>query len=81
MHKFKHPELGEVDADSIRKSLGNFRKIAHQPSKLAARIAQAFTTTDSSVSITPDQWMECDDLGDEPYCKHQFMQSKVTRKY
>lgn len=64
---FEHPEYGHVTADTIRKSLGNFYKIEHQPSKLAARFAQAFTATEASVSITPDQWMECEDLGEEPY--------------
>lgn len=39
----------------------------HQPSKYAARIAQAFTATDPSVKISRDQWEEIPDLGDEPY--------------
>src|ERR1700692_4153921 len=47
--------------------LGEFAGVIHQPSKYAARIAQAFTATDPSVRITRDQWEEVDDLGTRPY--------------
>ena|ERR1700733_13690932 len=46
---------------------GEFPGVIHQPSKYAARIAQAFTATDPSVRITRDQWEEVDDLGTHPY--------------
>jgi hypothetical protein len=46
---------------------GEFTGVIHQPSKYAARIAQAFTATDPSVRITRDQWEEVDDLGKAPY--------------
>lgn len=42
-------------------------KLMRQPSKYAARIAQAFTATDPSVRITPDQWEEVADLGTSPH--------------
>ena len=41
---------------------GDFQGVIHQPSKYAARIAQAFTATDPSVRIRRDQWEEMDDL-------------------
>jgi len=59
----------EINADYIRRSLGSFEgtKLLRQPSKYAARIAQAFTATDPSVRIRKDQWEEVADLGEEPY--------------
>lgn len=53
-----------VDGQFIRQSLGNFSNVIYQPSKYAARIAQAFTATDPSVKVTRDQWEEMEDLGD-----------------
>jgi RNA-dependent RNA polymerase len=46
---------------------GKFPGVIHQPSKYAARIAQAFTATDPSVRITSSQWEEVPDLGNKPY--------------
>ena len=68
MNPFEHPERGWVDAQKIRDSLGNFdKKLKNIPSKYAARLAQAFTATDPSVSITKSQWEEIGDMGEEPY--------------
>lgn len=67
MNPFVHPEKGLVTAQGIRDSLGDFSQLLRYPSKYAARIAQAFTATDPSVSITRDQWEEMPDLGEEPY--------------
>jgi RNA-dependent RNA polymerase len=43
------------------------QKLMFQPSKYAARIAQAFTATDPSVTILRHQWEMVPDLGTEPY--------------
>ncbi|KAI0362487.1 RdRP-domain-containing protein [Trametes cingulata] len=67
MNPFQHPTQGYITAQRIRDSLGDFSNVIKYPSKYAARIAQAFTATDPSVSITRDQWEEMDDLGEEPY--------------
>ena len=67
MSPFEHPTLGFVTAQSIRDGLGDFSNVIRYPSKYAARLAQAFTATDPSVSITRDQWEEMPDLGEEPY--------------
>ena len=67
VHPFHHDQLGHVDAATIRGRLGDFSKVIRQPAKYAARMAQAFTATDPSVSIRADQWEEMDDLGEEPY--------------
>lgn len=67
INPFRHPTSGYVDAQSIRDSLGNFEGVILQPSKYAARIAQAFTATDPSVTVTRDQWEEVPDMGAEPY--------------
>lgn len=47
--------------------VGDFQGVIHQPSKYAARIAQAFTATDPSVKISRDQWEEIPDLECKPY--------------
>lgn len=69
MNPFDHPQKGRVDAASIRDSLGNFAgtDLLKQPSKYAARLAQAFTATDPSVDIRRNEWEEVPDLGEEPY--------------
>lgn len=63
MAPFRDIEEGYVTAEKIRASLGNFEKLLRTPSKYAARIAQAFTATDSTVKIPRDQWEEQPDLG------------------
>ncbi|KAI0718290.1 RdRP-domain-containing protein [Fomitopsis betulina] len=67
INPFRHPTRGYVNAQYIRDSLGNFEGVIMQPSKYAARIAQAFTATDPSVTVTRDQWEEVPDMGDKPY--------------
>lgn len=56
-----------IDANEIRDGLGDFSELTRMPSKYAARLGQAFTATDPSVTITRDQWEEMDDLGSKPY--------------
>ena len=60
---FHDPVEGDVNAESIRAQLGDFSSLLRTPSKYAARIAQAFTSTDPSVKIRCDQWEEQEDLG------------------
>jgi RNA-dependent RNA polymerase len=60
---FRDPIKGYVTAERIRSSLGDFSELLRTPSKYAARIALAFTATDRSIKILPDQWSEQDDLG------------------
>ncbi|KAG6862083.1 hypothetical protein C0995_007213 [Termitomyces sp. Mi166 len=69
MSPFDHPEKGLVDSEFIRQTLGDFKdtKLLRQPSKYAARLAQAFTATDPSVRIHITEWEEVNDLGSEPY--------------
>ncbi|KAF5373803.1 hypothetical protein D9758_000837 [Tetrapyrgos nigripes] len=64
MNPFMHPEKGLVNAESIRRSIGNFEgtTLLKQPSKYAARLAQAFTATDRSVSIRRDEWEVVPDI-------------------
>jgi hypothetical protein len=63
MHPFKHPDYGTVTSAIVRHSLGNFEGVIREPSKYAARMAQAFTATSPSVTIRRDQWMEIPDIG------------------
>ncbi|KAI0719267.1 RdRP-domain-containing protein [Cerioporus squamosus] len=68
MSEFEHPVEGLVTVDGIRKDLGTFESCIRIPSKYAARIAQAFSGTHPSVSITRDQWDDdLQDLGTKPY--------------
>ena len=60
---FEDPVEGYVNAESILARLGDFSDLLHTPSKYAARIAQAFTSTDPSVRIQRDQWEEQAELG------------------
>ena len=69
MNPFDLPGRGRITADSIRRSLGSFEgtKLLKLPSKYAARLAQAFTATDSSINIRRHEWEEVPDIGSEPY--------------
>lgn len=69
MNPFKHPVRGMVDAKYIRDSLGDFSgtPLLKQPSKYAARLAQAFTATDPSIDIRREEWEDVRDLGEEPF--------------
>ncbi len=57
-----------VDAGSIIASLGNFRNLSYDPrliycpARYAARISQAFTATDASISMEVGQIMEARDI-------------------
>jgi RNA-dependent RNA polymerase len=62
LHPFCHGNEW-VNADYIRASIGTFEEILHQPSKYAARIAQAFTATDVSVRIHTEKVEGIEDLG------------------
>jgi len=58
-----------VDGEYIRNNIGDFRgtPLLKCPSKYAARLAQAFTATDPSVTVHRNNWEEVPDLGQEPY--------------
>ncbi|RXW21516.1 hypothetical protein EST38_g4325 [Candolleomyces aberdarensis] len=62
-------EIVRVDGQYIRNEIGDFHGtlLMKQPSKYAARIAQAFTSTESSTSIDRHEWEEVEDLGQKPY--------------
>ncbi|KAG5645067.1 hypothetical protein DXG03_007157 [Asterophora parasitica] len=67
---FRHKETGIViDSEYIRRTLGDFEgtDLLKEPSKFAARLAQAFTATDPSVGIHRGEWEETPDLGEKPY--------------
>ena len=68
MSNFEHPEEGLVTPEKIRNDLGDFSSCIRHPSKYAARIAQAFSSTDPSYKIRAGQWTEgVEDLGTHPY--------------
>ncbi|KAF9526951.1 RNA dependent RNA polymerase-domain-containing protein [Crepidotus variabilis] len=67
INPFNHPTEGIISAERIRNSVGNFKgtTLLKQPSKYAARIAQAFTATDKSVEVRREEWEEVPDLGED----------------
>lgn len=66
MCPFQHndPKYGWIDSAKIRAQIGNFEgsDLMKQPSKYAARLAQAFTATEASVSIKKEEWEEVEDI-------------------
>ncbi|KIJ35731.1 hypothetical protein M422DRAFT_261913 [Sphaerobolus stellatus SS14] len=58
---FYHPREGLVTADSIRAEVGIFDDILHFPALYAARVSQAFSGTEDSITLTADQWDEMED--------------------
>ncbi|KAF9651464.1 RdRP-domain-containing protein, partial [Thelephora ganbajun] len=56
-----------VNAESIRKSLGDFSQDETKPAKMAARMAQAFTATNPSITLVRGEWEDMDDLGEKPH--------------
>ncbi|KAG1865515.1 RdRP-domain-containing protein [Suillus subalutaceus] len=44
-----------LDADAIRRNLGDFSKLVNQPARLAARWSQAFSGTDPSITLLPEE--------------------------
>ncbi|KAF5392927.1 hypothetical protein D9757_001219 [Collybiopsis confluens] len=79
MTPFRHPRIGLVTAQRIRDTIGDFSVPIDQeidpdnppllwcPSKYAARLAQAFTSTESSVRIRRNEWEVMPDMGRKPY--------------
>ena len=45
------------NAERIRQSLGNFRRVEKQPARFGARLSQAFSATSSTIRIS-DDWIE-----------------------
>ncbi|KAG2049848.1 RdRP-domain-containing protein [Suillus hirtellus] len=44
-----------LNAESIRGNLGDFSQLVHQPARLAARWSQAFSGTDPSITLLPEE--------------------------
>ena len=67
MRPFRNEDGTLVDPASIIDSLGDFdnapdRKLIYCPGRYGARISQAFTSTDSGVSIEPEEIREIPDI-------------------
>jgi RNA-dependent RNA polymerase len=67
MRPFYDKDHNLIDASSIISSLGNFgvdydRTLIFCPGKYGARISQAFTATDSSISVEPEEILPLDDI-------------------
>ncbi|KXN89587.1 putative RNA-dependent RNA polymerase 1 [Leucoagaricus sp. SymC.cos] len=64
MSPFEHPKYGSVNSEKIRDQIGKFKgsTLMKQPSKYAARLAQAFTATEASVTIKKSEWEQVEDI-------------------
>ena len=52
-----------ITAEEIRRCIGKFsEKLEHQPAKLGARIAQAFSTTESSITLEENELEIVEDI-------------------
>ncbi|KLO19204.1 RdRP-domain-containing protein [Schizopora paradoxa] len=67
VHPFEHPQQGVVNASLIRRSLGDFSGDILRPAKYAARLGQAFTATNPSISIRAKERKIVRDMGFRPY--------------
>ena len=67
MTPFNDPDSGYVDAARIRSEAGDFSGELRYPARYAARLAQAFTTTDPSIRLHRSNWRMIKDLGSKPY--------------
>ncbi|KAG8220148.1 RNA dependent RNA polymerase-domain-containing protein [Butyriboletus roseoflavus] len=60
-----HDEQGRLlNATKIRESLGDFSRslLLYQPARLGARWSQAFSATDPSINLAPDEILRIDDI-------------------
>ena len=67
MTPFNDPDSGYVNAARIRLEAGDFSGELRYPARYAARLAQAFTTTDPSIRLHRSNWSMIKDLGSKPY--------------
>ncbi|KIM20750.1 hypothetical protein M408DRAFT_333825 [Serendipita vermifera MAFF 305830] len=63
-------EEGRVDAEFIRSELGDFSRVIRCPARYGARIAQAFSTTEPSITVVAEELIPIPDKksnSDPPY--------------
>ncbi|CAE6506582.1 unnamed protein product [Rhizoctonia solani] len=65
---FDHPERGRQDARSIIETLGDFSRDIQYPARMGARIAQAFSSTDLSISVSVEEIMTISDIERNSSC-------------
>jgi len=51
-----------LDAQAIRNSLGDFTKVIKQPARFGARLSQAFSSTEKSITLEEDQILRRPDV-------------------
>ena len=77
MTPFNDPDSGYVNAARIRSEAGDFSGELRYPARYAARLAQAFTTTDPSIRLRRSDWRMIEDLGTKPYLHTDGISLKV----
>ncbi|KAG8691097.1 hypothetical protein FRC11_006846 [Ceratobasidium sp. 423] len=62
VHPFEDPELGPQNANTIVNAIGDFSRDIRCPARMGARIGQAFSSTDLSVTVQAEEVIEMDDI-------------------
>lgn len=62
---------GRVDAESIRNNLGDFSRVIKCPARYGARISQAFSTTEPSITVEAEEMFAIPDK--KPYYGSPFL--------
>lgn len=59
---FAHPKFGVMTAQAIRARLGNFDVVSRCPARYAARMSQAFSATDPSITLEAEEIVNIRDI-------------------
>lgn len=59
---FTHSVHGPVTAERIRSGLGNFNNVVYCPARYGARMSQAFTSTNISITVTAEEIIPIPDI-------------------
>ncbi|KAL5640970.1 hypothetical protein ACGC1H_001445 [Rhizoctonia solani] len=62
VHPFEDPELGPQSASTIINAIGDFSRDIQCPARMGARIGQAFSSTDLSVTVPAEEVITMDDI-------------------
>ncbi|CAE6521754.1 unnamed protein product [Rhizoctonia solani] len=62
VHPFEDSELGRQNASTIVNAIGDFSRDIQCPARMGARIGQAFSSTDLSVTVQAEEVIEIDDI-------------------
>ncbi|KAF8760968.1 RdRP protein [Rhizoctonia solani] len=68
VHPFNDPQHGLQNASTIITAIGDFSRDIQCPARMGARIGQAFSSTDLSVTVPADKVIAINDIERNGYC-------------